>query len=46
LELNKTYSEQWPVITQKGVAPADAEEWQGVPDKFKNYFSSEPGEGS
>ncbi|MDW3205691.1 MAG: ferredoxin family protein [Alphaproteobacteria bacterium] len=46
LELNKQYSEVWPNITQIGTPPADAAEWQGVPDKFKNYFSEKPGEGS
>ncbi|MEQ8444063.1 MAG: ferredoxin family protein [Alphaproteobacteria bacterium] len=46
LELNKDYSEVWPNITVMGQAPADAEEWQGVPDKFKNHFSPEPGKGS
>ncbi len=46
LELNKQYSEVWPNITQIGTPPADAEEWQGVPDKFKNYFSANPGDGS
>ncbi|MBO6836979.1 MAG: ferredoxin family protein [Alphaproteobacteria bacterium] len=46
LELNKQYSEVWPNITQIGTPPADAEEWQGVPDKFKNYFSPNPGDGS
>ena len=25
--------------------PADAKEWEGVPDKFQKYFSPEPGEG-
>ena len=33
------------MITEKKDAPADAEEWDGVPDKFKNHFSEEPGEG-
>lgn len=46
LELNKQYSEVWPNITQIGTPPADAAEWEGVPDKFKNYFSEKPGEGS
>ncbi|WP_421884558.1 ferredoxin FdxA [Pacificispira sp.] len=46
LELNKQYSEVWPNITQIGTPPADAKEWEGVPDKFKNYFSPNPGDGS
>lgn len=45
LEMNKDYSETWPNITQKGDAPADAEDWQGVPDKMKNHFSAAPGKG-
>eukprot|EP00998_Keelungia_sp_KM082_P011620 NODE_7899_length_573_cov_0.827354_g7876_i0.p1 GENE.NODE_7899_length_573_cov_0.827354_g7876_i0~~NODE_7899_length_573_cov_0.827354_g7876_i0.p1 ORF type:complete len:113 (+),score=22.47 NODE_7899_length_573_cov_0.827354_g7876_i0:69-407(+) len=46
LELNKEYSETWPNITTIGTPPADAEEWQGVPDKFKLYFSPKPGNGT
>ena len=45
LEINSKYSLIWPVITDKKDPPADAEEWNGVPDKFKNHFSEEPGEG-
>jgi len=45
LELNRTYSEQWPNITQKGDVPADADAMKGVSDKFQ-YFSPEPGSGS
>ena len=26
--------------------PADADEWKGKPDKFREYFSDKPGEGS
>jgi ferredoxin len=25
--------------------PADAKEWDGVPDKYKKFFSPNPGEG-
>lgn len=45
LELNAEYSAKWPNIVAKGTAPADAEKWQGVPDKFNLYFSAEPGTG-
>ena len=45
LELNREYSEKWPNITVKGKVPEDAEKWVGVPDKFKNHFSPNPGEG-
>jgi len=36
LELNKELSAQWPVITEKGEPPADAEAWDGKPDKLKH----------
>jgi hypothetical protein len=26
--------------------PADAKEWEGVPDKFEKHFSEKPGSGS
>ena len=45
LELNRQYSEAWPNITRKGEAPADAEEFKGVPGKFEKFFSAEPGKG-
>ena len=35
LELNKELSASWPVITEKGDHPADAEEWDGRPDKLQ-----------
>jgi hypothetical protein len=25
--------------------PADAEEWHGIPNKFENHFSENPGKG-
>ena len=46
LEVNRKYSELWPNITRKKDAPADADEWAKVPDKFEKYFSEEPGEGT
>jgi ferredoxin len=45
-ELNRDYASQWPNITKKGDAPADADEWKGVPDKHAKYFSPKPGGGS
>jgi ferredoxin len=45
LSLNAEFSKIWPNITAKKPPPADAKDWEGVPDKFKKYFSSEPGEG-
>ena len=46
-EINLKYSLIWPVITQKGVAPSDASEWDGVPNKYDNGLMSElPGKGT
>ncbi|WP_448505849.1 ferredoxin FdxA [Immundisolibacter sp.] len=33
IELNARLSQQWPPITQRKDAPADAEQWAGVPAK-------------
>ena len=43
LEMNREYSETWPNITRKGVAPADADEYRNVEGKFEKFFSSKPG---
>ena len=43
LELNSTYSAQWPNITAKKDAPDDAEAHKGEAGKFEKYFSSNPG---
>ena len=45
LELNAEYAKTWPNITVKKEAPADAKEFDGVPDKFKKFFSVNPGTG-
>jgi len=37
LELNAQYAKTWPNITVKKDAPADAKEWEGVPDKAKHF---------
>ena len=34
-KLNAELAKQWPVITEKKDAPADAKEWDGKPDKLK-----------
>ncbi|MDN3519457.1 ferredoxin family protein [Aquisalimonas lutea] len=34
LDINAELAERWPQITQKIDAPADAGEWDGVPDKL------------
>jgi ferredoxin len=35
IELNAELSLSWPVITEQKESPADAAEWEGVPDKLK-----------
>jgi ferredoxin len=34
LALNAELAKAWPVITEKGEAPADADEWKGVEGKL------------
>ncbi len=46
LTLNADYAKKWPNIVQKGTAPADAKEFEGVENKFEKYFSEKPGSGS
>ena len=45
LELNAEYSKTWANITVKKEAPPDAKDWEGVPDKFKKFFSPNAGTG-
>jgi ferredoxin len=45
LELNAAYSKTWANITVKKEAPPDAKDWEGVPDKFKRFFSPNAGTG-
>jgi ferredoxin len=40
-ERNKVFSVQWPNITRKGEAPADADTWKDKPGKA-DLFSPEP----
>ena len=44
-EINREYSLIWPNITQKKDALSDAEEWNGIPNKFEEHFSPNPGTG-
>lgn len=44
IEMNREYSEKWPVITQKKDPLPTAEEYKDVKDKMK-FFSEQPGEG-
>ncbi|HKT78517.1 MAG TPA: ferredoxin FdxA [Sphingobium sp.] len=46
LELNTKFSAEWPNITVKGEAPADADAMKGVENKLEQFFSPEPGSGS
>jgi len=46
LELNATFSGQWPNVTRKeDQTPADADEMKGVEGKYDKFFSPEPGAG-
>lgn len=46
-EINREYSQKWPNITEvrPDDVPTDAKEWDGVPNKFEEHFSPEPGTG-
>ncbi|MEM9469414.1 MAG: ferredoxin FdxA [Pseudomonadota bacterium] len=44
IEMNRKYSEKWPVLTQKKDALPTAEEYKNKPNKIK-YLSESPGEG-
>ena len=45
LDLNAEYSDKWPVITVRKTPPEDADEYSGLDDKFREYFSATPGPG-
>lgn len=45
LKVNTEFAEKWPNITVAREKPADAEEMDGVEDKFKKFFSEAPGLG-
>jgi ferredoxin len=42
VENNRQYATSWPNITRKGPAPADADAWKDVPDKFSTHFNPNP----
>jgi ferredoxin len=46
-EHNRKYSELWPVITEvrPDDVPADAKDWDGVPNKLEEHFSEAAGKG-
>ena len=41
---NRKYAEAWPVITECGEPPANADAMDGVPNKLQTHFSPEPGQ--
>lgn len=45
LELNREYSEKWPVITETRPPMPDADKLKDEKGKFEQYFSEKPGEG-
>jgi ferredoxin len=42
LTLNAEYAKIWPNINEKKDPPADAKEWDGIPDKFRKFFKPAP----
>lgn len=46
VERNREYATQWPNITKKKPAPADAVHFKDVKDKFLQYFSPKAGDGN
>ena len=43
--INMKFANEWPNITQKKDALPDADKWDGVPNKYEEYFSEAPGTG-
>ena len=43
-EINRKYSEEWPVITEKKDPPKDSKDWENVKNKFNEHFSDKPGQ--
>ncbi|MEN9705814.1 MAG: hypothetical protein RLZZ393_1693, partial [Pseudomonadota bacterium] len=41
-KLNADLAKQWPVITEKKPAPADADDWTGKPDKLSLLERGQP----
>ncbi len=42
LAVNREYAELWPNMSRKGTAPADADSWKGIPNKFAEHFDPAP----
>ena len=45
LELNRTMADKWPNITVKKPQPADADTFRDEKEKYKKYFTDQPGDG-
>lgn len=45
LKINIEYSEKWPRITSSKGALPDAEQWDGISNKYEEHFSENPGDG-
>lgn len=45
MHINTQYSELWPNITKKKDPLPDAEDWDGIPNKYEEHFSEAPGKG-
>src|SRR5208283_2054561 len=39
LDLNRKMAEQWPNVMSKGAPPLDADQWNGVANKFAEHFN-------
>lgn len=44
LTINRQYASIWPRISEKSLPPDDAKQWEGVPNKFRAFFSARPGD--
>lgn len=42
LAVNAEFAGKWPVITEMKPAPADAEAWEDVENKYPSHFSPKP----
>jgi len=42
MAMNAECAPRWPVITRKGVPPADAAQWEEVADKYPAHFDPSP----
>lgn len=45
VEVNREYANNWPNITQKKPPLDNADDMRDEPNKYEEYFSSNPGEG-